>query len=930
MEVYKDLKCSGRTKEKRDFVTCEVEDKVYYVLQVNIEDYYPKSPKLPRWVHCMISELKSQYTRLPSLNPRIQEILRRSYGSREVTNMQTVPVQLLASINKGLLPLVALLLKRCTKTHLGKLDETGRGLVHYAAATCHTDVLSLLLHAGCPVDQSSDVESFKPIHLAAESGSLDTLCCLLHYGADILAIDSGGWAPIHHAAFHNYHTIVTHLCTIERKCINLNTEDNKNSSPLLLATRNGGYDTVQSLIELGANITARNSSGQGIVQLAALYHHINILKYLVNLARDDLPVFEQLSEMLMSETTSGYPEAASRSLDPLTQWKPSQHAAELHKHNAIPSLVELLKRKSDEKVQHFAVQVLSNISSDPVIISALVETNAVPSLVTLLSSSSERVQACTCIVLCDMGIIAPDIQASITQAMAIPQLVNLLASEADDVQLYSTACLGTLAYDSSSNQTTITAASALPALKQLLTSELSCIQACASNTIQAIMEDNRGCQLGALSHNLLSPLVQLLRSKEVSVHTAAALAIEAIAENCPEAQQELLGNSTCITLLKRLLRMRDSQVKVAGGRALWAIAGYLISNQRMIATHMGLNLLVSMLTIHNEKLDYVCSQALGSLATELGDNQMKIMDVGGIKPLIEVLTLPTSQRVYLSVINTISKLIVRPALKPNKQLQKEVAKSRGIAVLASIVCSQQSTELVRVSAACTLAVLVLESHDNMRYLTTNTEFSLSRIFDFLSSHEPIVQIKAGQCLAILAYNNTTQLASIKQHDTINIDFYQSFLETGDEYFKCCAGFQLVVLSKLLTGISDAEAVVKGIKVLVELLGSEVEATQVLSAEFIACLAHSGPGIPETVVMAGALDVLVNNLTSGSGPVIEKCCVALGYFTYHSMAARLIMAMFRDEPDKIEVFHEYSSTIVVSQEFMSRWKYIEREGLPVLR
>ena len=933
IEAFKSVKSSGGQAKGGGLVTCQVGNKAFYVLSVSIEDYYPKSPKLPRWVHCMVSELKAQYTRLPSLNPRIQEFLRKSYSSREAAGMKTVPAQLQASIEKGLLPLVALLLKRCTKTHLGKLDDLGKGLVHYAAMNCHSEVLSALLHAGCTVDQcctdENEATATQSIHLAARSGCLDTVCCLLQFGADILAVDGCGWMAVHYAAFHNYQAIVMHVCTVERKCINLKTSDRAATSPLLLAARNGGYDTVHCLVELGADITATDSSNRGIIQLAALNHHVNILKYLVSLNHKDACVFEQLSAMLVTDVTSGYPEAASRSLDPLTQWRPVEHAAALLEHNAIASLVELLKQKGDEKVRHLAVQVLANISSNSNIRSALVEANAVPALITLLASASERVQACTCVILCDLAV-APDMQSTIVQENAIPHLVNLLTSEADDVQLYSAACLGILAYDNNSNQTTIAGSSAISELKQLLTSDLSCIQACTSNTIQALVEDNRSCQLGAISHDILSPLVYLLRSKEVSVHTGAALAIEAIAENCQEAQQELLGNSVCISLLKRLLRMSTSQVRVAGGRALWAIAGHLISNQRLIATHMGLNLLINMLTIHNEKLDYVCSEALGALATELGDNQKKIMEVGGIKPLIEVLTLPTSQRVYLSVITTLSKLMVKPALKANKLLQKEVAGCKGISVLASIVASEQSTEIVRVSAACTLAVLVLENPENSRFLANNTEFSILRVFDFFSSSALTVQIMAGQCLATLAYNNPAQLVNLRQHGSINVDFYVPFLGSDDEYFRCCAGFQLAVLSKMLTGIHDAEATVKGIRVLVELLSSEVESTQIMSAEFIARLAHSSPGVPKAIVMAGALDTLISNLTSGSEPVIENCCVALGYFSFHPMAARLIMGTFRDQPEKFEVFREYTSSIMVSTEFMTGWHYTVRDGLPVLR
>ena len=928
-KVYKELKSSGSLEKRRDLATCEVGGRSYYVLEVAIENYYQRSPKLPRWVHSMAAELRSQCARLPSLNPRILELLRRSCGSREAAGMQTVPAQLLAAIKKGLLPLVALLIKRCTKTHLNKLDESGRGLVHYAAAHCHSEVLSLLLLAGSPVEQEVEGTATRPIHLASQAGGLDTVCCLLHFRANVLAVDGSGWAPVHLSASLNYHRVVVHLCSVEEQCVDLKTEDRAASTPLLLAAKNGGFDTVQSLVELGADLAARDSSGRGIVTLAALHHHTNILRYLINLARADTPVFQQLSEMLAAEAGLGYPEAGARSLDPLTQWRTAEHSVALLAHSAAPALVELLKRKSDDKAQHLSVQVMANVSSESAVRSALVEAGAVPALVALLSSSSERVLACTTLVLSDLAI-APESQASIVQAGAVPHLVKLLGSEADDVQLFAAACLGGLAYDCPSNKTAIAAASALEALKPLLSSDLSCIQASASSAVRAVVEENRACQLQSLSANLLPPLVHLLRSKEVSVHTEAALALEAVAENCQEAQQELLGHSTCISLLKRLLRMRSSGVKVAGGRALWAIAGHLISNQRLIAAHMGLNLLVSMLTIHNEKLDFVCSEALGALASELGENQRKILEVGGIKPLIEVLTLPTSQRVCLSVISTLSKLIVRPALRPNRQLQREVVKSRGLPVLAGLVCSQQATELVRVSSACTLAMLCLESPENVAFLRTNTEFSVDKVFEFLSSSDPTVQIRAGQSVATLAFNNPPQLAEMSQHHSIPLAFFLSLLESGDESLQCCAGFQLVVLCKLVTGAGDAEAAVKGIRALVHLLFSETEATQVLSASFLACLAHSSPGIPEAAVMAGALDPLIRNLTSGSGPVIESCCVALGYFSFQAMAARLMMGMFRDQPEKFEVFCEYSSSITVSREFLRDWQYTERAGLPVLR
>ena len=933
--AYESLKANGSLMDTKNLATCKVRDEEFLVFSFAIEDFYTKSPKVPRWVHAMITELQTQCAGLPSLSSRVQELLKKPFHPKQVFRMKTVLAQLQASVEKGILPLVALLLKRCTKTRLVKLDEQGKALVHYAAMNCQTDVLSALLYAGSIVDQTCttpgpDPEPTKtqPIHLAARSGGLNTVMCLIHFGADVLAEDEAGWTAVHHAAFHNYQSIVLHLCTIEKKCIELKTEDQSSATPLLLAAKNGGYDVVRCLVELRADVTAKNRAGHGLVQLAALRYHIDILKYLAELEHPDLQVWADLSAMLATDLSSGYLEAAARCLDALSRWSNdvSKHLLEF---NIVPSLVQMMMVKENVRVQHLAVQVLANMSCIDDIKEALSASDTTPPLVELLTSVSDRVQGYACTVICDLAT-SPKMQAEIAEAGAIPQLVKLLASDADNVQLTSCAALGILADNSSANQDAITAAAALPALKTLMTSDLACIQVCAISALQMVTESSRSSQLSVLSLDILPHLILLLRSKEISVHTNAALAIEAMAENCEEAQQEILTRPMCISLLQRLLKMQDQRVKVASTCALWAIAGSLINNRRLVAEHMGLPLLINMLTLHNEKLDYISSEALGSLATELGDNQCKIMEVGGVKPLVEILTIATSQRVYLSTINTISKLLLKRGLAPNKLLQKAVVETRGIPALVSIACSQQVTDVVRISAACALAHVSLGNPAYLKMIQSGTGFSCGLVFEFLHSDDPKVRVQASQCLTVLAFNNPAMVQYMRENHNLDMSFYVPFLESNDEHLQCFAGLQLVVLSQILKGVREVDAVIRGIQLLIELLSSTVESTQVQSAEFLACLAHSSAGIPEAIVMAGALDHLINYLTNGSTPVIENCCVALGYLSFHVTPARMMIGMFREQPEKFEVFREYFRKVVHSQQFRQRWEEEERAGLPVLR
>ena len=914
---------------EREIPTCEISGTTHYIIILEVEPYYPKTPKLPRWVHAMKNELKSQSSRLPPVNDgRIQDMLRKPLGQRKAVTLKTVNVSLQASIEKGLLPAVKALLKRVTQTRLSKPDEQGMTMLHHAATHARSDIISALMIAGSdvhtpvmPPDNPGCLT--QAIHLAAKTGNVEAVYCLVHYGADLRAKDSNGWTPIHHAAFHNCQMIVRHLAGLSSHLVNLETGNKMCATPLLLAAQNGCFDSFTCLTKLGADLARMTGDGLNVVHLAAQGHHTSILKYLVELNDARADVWATLSEMLKSDGA----EDAARNLDPLTRWKP-EYTERLLEHKAVESLVSLLTR--DESLQLFAVQVLANVSYHDGVKSTIVKGEAITYLVKLLSSTNDRIQVNASLVLCDLALIS-DCQKTIAAAGAIPLLVKLLASDVDDVQLFSCACIGILAYENPQNQSTIAQTDkALPILVSMLRSPLQCTQGGAANAIQAILKGNRANQLAALNEKIISPLVGLLRSKEVSVYTNAARTIEALAANCIECQQELFSDSVCITLLKRLLRMRDTKIKVCGGCALWAIAGILISNKRLIATHMGLELLVDMLGLHNEKLDYVCSEALGSLATELGTNQDRILQVGGVNPLVEVLTIPTTQHVQLSVIHTLSVLCMKPALVPNTAAQTAIGSSRGIIILSSIISAKEASEIFRVEAACTLAKLLLGHQENNKILAKHTNFSFLTIFQFFTSADAQVRLLAGYCLSIMAFDNPVKLQEMKNCGTLNISNFTPFLESTDQFYQVHSAFQIVVLSQLLVGVRPVNAAVKGLKLLVSLLSSDVEQTKVLSAEFIASLSRTGGGLPGALIMAATLEPLMMNLGYGNGPVIESACVALGYLTFNPMASRLIIGMFRDNPELFELFRQYFPLIVFSQKFLTEWNHITRPGIPTLR
>ena len=576
-----------------------------------------------------------------------------------------------------------------------------------------------------------------------------------------------------------------------------------------------------------------------------------------------------------------------------------------------------------------ATQALKNISLHDDIKESLVTdvTTIIPDLVRLLSSCEDRILSHSCSILCDLGLL-DECQSNIVSQGAVELLVKLLNNaHRDDIQLYACALLGILCHQHKLNQSAVSEGDGVEAVISLLKCELACIQACAANTLCIVMSGHEENQLRALDRNAENDLVNMLKSKVITVHCNAALAIKAMAENNSQCQTTLLSHPLCITLLIRLLKMVDREVKICGTLALWAIAGHSLGSKCHIAYRMGLEVLVVMVGLHCEELEYICSEALYSLASEVGDNQAKIAEVGGILPLVDILRAPSSDRVCLSVIHTLAALTIKTALVPNVAIQTSIAAS-GITLLTSLLVSH-SNELVRVDAACTLAKLVLNHKQNEKKLMKEPKFSYLVVLKFYSSEKENVRLLAGHALAIFAFNNPERLEIMIAHGSLNYQHLFYFIQSKDEFHQTHAAFQAVVLAKMICGIKDVNACIQGIRILIHLLNSKREEIQILSSEFLASLARSKSGVPEAIVLAGAMDSLVANLLCGNKQVIEASSVVLGYLSFNPMAFRILKTTFRDKPQLFTIFDKHLQTGVVSAKFLESWRITKEIGLPSL-
>ena len=95
--------------------------------------------------------------------------------------------------------------------------------------------------------------TFKPIHVAVNTGNLDIVKLLLDNGASINMKDNSGYTPLHHAANrkkkHDSMEINAKLIDIANLLIdrgaNMNINSDDNNTPLDLAARNGDLEMVE-------------------------------------------------------------------------------------------------------------------------------------------------------------------------------------------------------------------------------------------------------------------------------------------------------------------------------------------------------------------------------------------------------------------------------------------------------------------------------------------------------------------------------------------------------------------------------------------------------------------------------------------------------------------------------------------------------------
>ena len=744
--------------------------------------------------------------------------------------------------------------------------------------------------------------------------------------------DENGWAHVHHAAFNGYHKSVSRFIKDREDQLELQTQDGKQSTPLLLACQSGVLETVQLLIDLGADVRVTNSQSFGVAEVAAANNHVRVLEYFLELRNSEVDIWGRLIERLSG---SGGPEletACAKALVELTadDDKPDNLDAFIAA-DGPKAAVKLLKASiCSEDTKIFVLWLLMNLMKSDVAKDQLSTSDCFSAIICQLQEANRSLYWRAARLLGQLAFDSKN-KESIVQSGGVDHLAPLLEKTNDEEVIETTLkTLETLADSNADIQTVIggnkTIMKALVAL--FSESKNKHVLATNANTISGIVKGHTANQNAYVAENGVAPLLELMRMRSRECQIAAVQAVRSLAES-NDTNQRIITEQGCVMMLMRLLkRSRATDLRTLTAGALWAIAGNN-AQRRSIAAEIGVNMLIEFLSENlPDSLHFIASEALGVLAEGVHKKRDEIANANGVMPLVRLLAKPvTPALIILSVLRTLRALCLCLGFRPHTQNQMAVIREGGVKCLIRFL-SHARQEIIKVEAAYTLGCVALGNSER-RAITEQREFDYIHILKLLYDEDDEVRLLAGAALAVFAYNNVESQEAIVSEGGVHMNCFLEFLQSQDKRQVAHTAFQVVILSRI---IPEDQSMVsaQGIKLLVTLLDTDSEDIQTLTANFIGGLAHTRAGIPQAIISIGTVKTLGGLLMSPYETVQAAAAIALGYLSYDSVGERELVNVCRHDPFLFTVLQFHTGKVKLSTQFIDRWQHCKAIGLPPIK
>lgn len=738
--------------------------------------------------------------------------------------------------------------------------------------------------------------------------------------------DSSGWSHVHHAAFSGYQKSIARFVRTNEEQLELLTRDGKACTPLLLACSSGAVDTVRFLVELGADLTATDASGLGVVEVSSCSGHINVLEYFLALNSSQVNVYQSLVSGLDSLKGARLQISSLKSLIAISS---AERLPAIVDSGAIQAVLKIIdSHGSDEEEILNSLVFLEKIIQSRAAQDVVRKSSGIEVVVRQLGAPAKEVHSIAVKLLTELVRDNPCALERIVKSKGVEGLVKILEKPplGDDVQLAVLNTLGLFCKIKRDTQEVFghISGSFKVLVKLLKDCKRKRFLACLARTVALLVEGNLENQDMFVNEDGISCLLPILiKSKAQDTQMAAVLVVKSLACQGSRTNRELLQQHGCVKILTKLLRdgSRQEETRQLVGEALWDIAGDETPRKYATAKHIGVGILIEFLKASSTSLNFIGSQALVVLAEDIVSKREEIVAASATQFLPRLIgKASTPECTILSIFRMLRALCVLVGFRPNLDGQRTIMADGGITLLVRFFVHSHKL-CVRAQAAYTLSCIALGNHE------TNTEiirlFEFSRLIDLMCQGECEVKLTAGAALALFAFNNMQNQKAIAVPGELHYSMFQTFLESNNDTNLAKVAFQVVVLSRILPDEDQATTSAIGIKLLVRLLEKDDEEIQAMCSNFIAGLAHTRPGIPSAFVSIGTIQILARLLMSPSERVRAHSAIALGYLSLDKSGQKQLLNVCRTKPCLYQILCSYAKKVRLSQQFIDRWKHHQR-------
>lgn len=577
------------------------------------------------------------------------------------------------------------------KADVMMFDNHGWVSAHYAAFFNHVDcLLHLIQHEPHLLElKSSDRLESTPILLAASSGALDAVKCLIDEGAQYTSTDTEGNGAVHLAALHFHTNILQYFISW-----------NNNEMPV--------WDLLVGMLT-SDDVERKYSAVRclEVLSLAAENHWKSILY------AGGIPA---LVDLLRTKNTDELQSLAASVLCNIGSHTEVRN--EVSKADAVPVVISLLD-SSVPMIHSRAAVILGDLACIDVNQTKIAEQGGIKPLVLLLDSELEHVLV-NCVnalrVLCDGN---HDNQTAVAKSGAIAILTQLL--------------------------------SGVKPLVSLAKSTRTLCQVKAAGALESLATNNSEAQRDIDVADAQRPLIRLLKMWKIEVKEQGASALWALA-GVTRHQQQRIASMIGINILVDMLMMKSETLQYIAGMAIIALTTENIENQNRVVAGGGVQPLVRLLRAPktSEKVLLMVIRVLGILCVGVAhqsnrSTQLEIANSDAFVTLVQLLRTSRISLIQVEVAISLGKIVLN-----NPQTQKLLAQQTKFRVVELLHHLRNEEETVRHKAGMALATFAYNNTSQQFAIKSAGGIPLRSFEEFLGSGNELYQAHAAFQIIVLA------------------------------------------------------------------------------------------------------------------------------------------------------------------------------------